>query len=114
MFQCWLLIIFVTNTKEMNCGCTKNIGCYVSGDDINFGIVAPFDGLYIFHITTNNGYYNEGVVFEVGEPITLPFTFNENSSTSIKIEAPSSSPIPYLTSNDGACCFEVSGIVPIC
>ena len=98
----------------MNCGCTKNLGCYVSGDDIDFGIIAPFDGAYIFHITAINGYYNEQVVFDAGDPIIFPFTFNENSSTTIQIQAPSVSPIPFLTSNDGACCFQVTGIVPIC
>jgi hypothetical protein len=98
----------------MNCGCTKNIGCYVTGDDIDFGFDAPYSGAYIFHITTINGYYNEQVVFDAGDPLILPFTFNENSVTSIKIQAPSISPINFITSNDGACCFEVSGIVPIC
>ena len=98
----------------MNCGCTKNIGCYKSGDDIIFGINAPFDGLYYFEVTTNGGFITLESSFETGDPIILGFTFNENSSTSIKIKTPDGSPVPYLTSADGACCFEVSGIIPIC
>jgi hypothetical protein len=98
----------------MNCGCNKNIGCYVTGDDIQFGINAPFDGFYTFEIMSNGSFSDEVVEFEVGDPIVLPFTFNENSTTLIKIKTPSGSPVPYLTSADGACCFEVQGIIPIC
>ena len=100
----------------MNCGCTKHVGCYVNGQDIEFGVIAPYDGIYTFQITTANGYYEEEATYEAGDTITLPFTFNENSSTTIKIKAPivSGFSVPYVTSKDGACCFEVTGIVPIC
>lgn len=100
----------------MNCGCTKHLGCYTTGSDIEFGIIAPYDGNYTFQITTSAGYYEEVVWFNSGDPIILPFNFNENSVTHIKIKAPTVSgfSVPYLTSADGACCFEISGIVPIC
>lgn len=100
----------------MNCGCTKHLGCYINGAEINFGIIAPYDGDYVFEITTTSGYYEEVVTIMSGDVITLPFTFNENSVTHIKIKTPTFSGfhVPYLTSNDGACCFEVTGVVPIC
>lgn len=98
----------------MNCGCTKNIGCYVAGDAISFGMNAPFAGDYTFEITTNGGFSVIVAEFEIGDPIVLDFTFNENSTTLIKIKTPTGSIVPYLTSADGACCFEVSGITPIC
>lgn len=98
----------------MNCGCTKNIGCYVAGDEIQFGINAPFAGDYTFEITTNGGFTTEVVNFQKDDPIVLTFSFNENSTTLIKIKTPPGSPVPYLTSADGACCFEVSGIIPVC
>lgn len=98
----------------MNCGCTKNIGCYISGDEIQFGITAPFTGDYTFEITSNGGFSTQVVEFEIGDSIVLDFTFNENSTTLIKIKSPTGSIVPYLTSADGACCFEVNGITPIC
>ena len=98
----------------MNCGCTKNIGCYSVGDEITFGITAPFAGEYTFEVTTNGGFTTVTADFEIGDPIVLDFAFNENSTTLIKIKTPTGSLVPYLTSSDGACCFEVSGIIPIC
>lgn len=98
----------------MNCGCTKNIGCFLTGDEIQFGINAPFTGEYTFEITSNGGFSIVTSSFDAGDPILLDFTFNENSTTLIKIKTPTGSIVPYLTSNDGACCFEVNGITPIC
>lgn len=98
----------------MNCGCTKNIGCYVVGDDIQFRIEAPFTGEYTFEITSNGGFSTVNESFDEGDLIVLPFSFNENSTTLIKIKTPTGSPVPYLTSVDGACCFEVNGIIPVC
>ena len=98
----------------MNCGCNKNIGCYKTGDIIDFGIIAPYNGTYTFEITTSAGFTTIELEIEAGEPIAIPFQFNENSTTIIKIKAPFNGFNPYLTSADGACCFEVSGIIPIC
>lgn len=98
----------------MNCGCTKNIGCYILNDEIQFGITAPFTGEYTFEITTNGSFTTQVEEFEIGDSIVLPFVFNENSTTLIKIKTPTGSIVPYLTSDDGACCFEVNGLTPIC
>jgi hypothetical protein len=98
----------------MNCGCAKNIGCFITNEEIQFGIVAPYTGTYTFQIFSSGGYYETEVDFDSGDSIVLDFTFNENSTTTIKIKTPTGSAVPYLTSNDGACCFEVSGLVPIC
>lgn len=98
----------------MNCGCTKNLGCFITGEEINFGMTAPFAGDYIFEITTNGGFTTQVVPFVLNQGIYLDFAFNENSTTLIKIKTPDGSPVPYLTSNDGACCFEVNGIIPVC
>ena len=98
----------------MNCGCTKNVGCYIAGDPIQFGMNAPFAGDYTFEITTNGSFTTAQESFGVGDPVILDFHFNENSTTLIKIKTPDGSAVPYLTSADGACCFEVSGIIPIC
>lgn len=98
----------------MNCGCTKNLGCFVPGGEINFGIKAPFAGDYTFEITTNGSFTTEVLTFTLNQAIYLDFAFNENSTTLIKIKTPDGSPVPYLTSDDGACCFEVNGVIPVC
>ena len=103
----------------MNCGCTKNLGCFASGQTIDFGfanwsLVAED---FIFHIWTNGTYLSTTVTFDPAEQIQLTMIFNEDSVTMIKIELPSSLQTPgsyYATSSDGACCFEVNGIVEIC
>ena len=103
----------------MNCGCTKNLGCFAPGQTIDFGfanwsLVAED---FIFHIWTNGTYLSTTVTFDPAEQIQLTMIFNEDSVTMIKIELPSSLQTPgsyYATSSDGACCFEVNGIVQIC
>ena len=103
----------------MNCGCTKNLGCFAPGQTIDFGfsnwsLVAED---FIFHIWTNGTYFSTTVTFDPAEQIQLTMAFNEDSTTMIKIELPSSLQTPgayYATSPDGACCFEVNGIVQTC
>jgi hypothetical protein len=103
----------------MNCGCSKNLGCFAPGQTIDFGfanwsLVAED---FIFHIWTNGTYFSTVVTFDPAEQIQLTMAFNENSMTMIKIELPSSLQTPgsyYATSPDGACCFEVNGIVQTC
>ena len=100
----------------MNCGCVKNLGCFVPNQIIDFGIPAPYGDDYIFEIWGQNGFSTIVQSFSYGEQLVLPFTFNENSSTIIKIKmynSPSAG-IWYITTSDGACSFEVSGIVPTC
>jgi hypothetical protein len=57
------------------------------------------------------------VNFSATETIQIPFTFNENSTTLIKVRFDltfAAGGCFYLTSSDGACSFEVTGIVPSC
>jgi hypothetical protein len=101
----------------MNCGCTKHIGCFLPNDQINFGILAPYTGDYIFEIFSNTGFTTIIGTGTFGLNLTLPFTFNENSTTIIKIKVDagfSGYGFYYLTTSDGACSFEVSGIIPSC
>lgn len=101
----------------MNCGCTKHIGCFIPNETINFGVVAPFTGDYTFEIFSNTGFTTIVESFEFNDPLILPFTFNENSNTIIKIKLDPSVAgfgFYYITTPDGACSFEVSGIVPSC
>jgi len=100
----------------MNCGCVKHLGCFVPDQPISFGINAPFGDDYIFQIFSPTGYSEQTFTFAFGEAIEIPFTFNENATTTIKIKISTYgvSGLNYLTSDDGACSFEVSGIVPTC
>lgn len=104
----------------MNCGCTKHLGCYPPNAIIDFGFIADSNDPYTFEIFTNGGYYEIPVSFDPGDPIVLPFTFNENSETIIKIKFPVSYigsnnvGVNYLTSKDGACSFSVLGTLPLC
>lgn len=100
----------------MNCGCIKNLGCFAPNQMIDFGINAPFGEQYLFQIFGPSGYSEQLVSFTFGDPIEIPFTFNENASTIIKIKLTTSilDGLYYITSQDGACSFEVSGIIPTC
>lgn len=107
----------------MICGCCKDLGCFVPDQDIDFGVLAISSDPYIFHIWTNGGYQTITETFGVDDPITLPFTFNENGETDIKIQFPANYVntvkgqtygINFVTTVDGACCFTVHGIVPTC
>jgi hypothetical protein len=100
----------------MNCGCTKHLGCFIPEQMIDFGMTAPFGDDYVFQIFGPSGYSEQTFTFAFGEVIEIPFTFNENSSTIIKIKIKTYgiSGLHYLTSQDGACSFEVSGLVPTC
>lgn len=100
----------------MNCGCVKHLGCYIPEQIIDFGIAAPFGDDYIFEIWSSTGFYTITETFAFGDPLVLPFTFNENSSTIIKIKISTYSVpgLQYITTSDGACSFEVSGLIPTC
>jgi hypothetical protein len=101
----------------MNCGCTKNLGCFIPGQNIDFGILAPYDGFYTAEIFSNSGFTSISFEGDFGTPLVLPFTFNENSTTIIKIKFDVSFAqygMYYATTKDGACSFEVSGIIPQC
>lgn len=100
----------------MNCGCTKHLGCFLPDQIIDFGITAPQGDDYIFEIWSSTGFSTVVVPLSFSQPIQIPFTFNENSTTTIKVKLkfPQINGPYYLTSKDGACAFEVSGIVPNC
>jgi hypothetical protein len=98
----------------MNCGCVKNIGCFVPGQTIDFGFVAPCDDKYIFEIFSVSGFSTIEVDLLTGDPLELPFTFNENAETIIKIRVPDCAKVPgfnYFTTTDGACSFAVNGMI---
>lgn len=103
----------------MNCGCSKNLGCFAPNQTIDFGFAnwSLNPETFIFHIWSNGTYFTTNVTFDPAEQIQLTMVFNENSVTMIKIELPTSLQTPgayYATSVDGACCFEVNGIVQTC
>jgi hypothetical protein len=101
----------------MNCGCVKYLGCFIPAGTIDFGMLAPYSGDYTFEIFANGGFSTFILMYNVNEPLMIPFTFNEDSETIIKIKFESAfatSAINYVTSSDGACSFSVSGMVPQC
>lgn len=104
----------------MNCGCSKHVGCFAPGQTIDFGFDVPCTGEYTFEIWGANGTYTEIVVeFDEDDRMTLPMTFNENATTTIKIQTPDcirdDNPLfYYFTTPDGACSWTVDGISPVC
>lgn len=104
----------------MNCGCSKHIGCFAPNQTIDFGFQAPCPGDYVFEIWGANGTYTEIVVeLDADDPVTLPMTFNENATTTIKIQTPDcirevAPGFYYFTTSDGACSWTVDGISPVC
>lgn len=104
----------------MICGCCKDLGCYTYNQSIDFGIKSLGDlSDYVFHIWSNGTYQTISETFALNAPIQIPFTFNENSETTIKIELPSDyqnipGGIAFATTADGACCFTVHGLLGVC
>jgi hypothetical protein len=104
----------------MVCGCCKDLGCYVYGDTIKFGVKSISNNNdYIFHIWGNGTYTKVNQSFPGGDELVLDFTFNENSETTIKIELPSDVKdeafgVSFVTTADGACCFTVHGTLSNC
>lgn len=103
----------------MNCGCTKDLGCFAPGQLIEFGFSnpCPDPADFIFEIWSNGAFLTITETFDPGDPIILPMEFNENSETIIKIKLPecmAGAGVHYATSPDGACSFSIHGIVPQC
>lgn len=104
----------------MNCSCLKNLGCFLPNETIDFGVNAYCSGDYEFQIFGPSGVTTQIVTFNLGDPIVLPFGFNEHGETMIKIKVPRDISCPpvdgffFVTSSDGACCFIVHGTVPVC
>lgn len=102
----------------MNCGCSKHIGCFTPNETIDFGIIAPCSGDYVFEIWNSNGTFELITIdYALGNNVILPMTFNENATTTIKIRVPSCAVVPgwhYFSTSDGACSWTVDGISPVC
>lgn len=105
----------------MNCGCTKNLGCFAYNDTINFGLVAPIAGDYVFEIHSHGAFSTITQTLALNDPITLPFIYGEGGQTLIKVKFPPAliatypdGGVNYMTSTDGACCFVVTGVVQSC
>jgi hypothetical protein len=102
----------------MNCGCSKHIGCFAPNQTIDFGLKAPCSDNYVFEIWGANGTYTTITVPLIkDDPLVLPMTFNENGTTTIKIQVPDCAAVSgfyYFTTSDGACSWTVDGITPVC
>lgn len=104
----------------MICGCCKDLGCYAYNDVIKFGFKMPTDGSVTFHIWSNGTYTTVFQAYFTDEEVSLAYTFNENSETTIKIQYnPGFSIDPaygnsFFTTADGACCFTVHGQLSTC
>lgn len=104
----------------MDCSCCKNLGCYGFNQTIKFGIksVTASDD-YIYHIWSNGTYTTISQSTPLNDELSIPFTFNENALTTIKIELPLSYQdtmygVKYVTTEGGSCCFEVNGLLTSC
>lgn len=103
----------------MICGCVKSLGCFSPGQIIDFGFTNPCVGAgdFIFEIWGNGTFSSETVNIASGAQVTLPFTFNEDGETLIKIKLPAcmvTQGVNYATSTDGACTFSVHGVPTTC
>jgi len=103
----------------MMCGCVKNLGCFSYNQVIDFGFTNPCVGAgdFIFEIWSNGSFSTTTVSVDPGDPVILPFTFNEDGETLIKIKLPAcmvAQGVNYATSTDGACTFSVHGVPTIC
>jgi len=102
----------------MLCNCSKDLGCFLPGQDINFGVNAFCTGEYTFEVWSRGLPVLVLVEFEVGDPIVLPNTFTEQGETTIKIKVPGDCGRPegfeYITTTDGACQFKFKSLVSTC
>jgi hypothetical protein len=102
----------------MICKCSKDLGCFLPGDEISFGIEAFCSGDYTFEVWARGLMVREVVAFEAGDELKLPNTFTEDGETTIKIKIPEDcATIPgfnYITTPDGACQFKFKSIVSTC
>jgi len=104
----------------MNCNCNQDLGCFLPGDVIDFGVVAYCDGDYIFEITSRGLTVRETVTFAGGADIVLTNNFTESGEIKIKIKVPQIAPCSpqpgfnYITSPGGACVFLVHSEVGNC
>ena len=99
-------------------GCSKHLGLFLPADIIDFGVNAPYTGTYKFVSFFNGSVTIQEVAFTAGDPLKIPFNFNETGVTEIKIQLPADATPPagfsVITSSDGACMFSVQGTIPTC
>jgi hypothetical protein len=102
----------------MNCNCSKDLGCFMSCENIDFGFQSPWpNGTQVtFEIWANGGFLTQTFTFDLGDQIQIPYVFNENGETMIKIQVPAAYSLTYFThvTIDGACMFMAKGIPGIC
>lgn len=102
----------------MNCGCSKDLGCFQPCEMIQFGFQSPWpDGTQVtFEIWANGGFLTQTFTFNLGDQVQIPYVFNENGLTTIKIQVPGAFSETYFThlTIDGACMFTATGVPPIC
>lgn len=104
----------------MDCKCFNDLGCFMTDEIIDFGVEAYCDGDFVFEIRYRGRTELQTVTFVAGDPIVLPYTFDEIGTVKIKIKVPLTNPcvpVPgfnYITSSGGACEFVVHGANAAC
>jgi len=104
----------------MSCSCDcLDLGCYLAGDDIEFGINALCDGTFTFEVSRRGLTERIEIDFTAGDPLILPNTFDENGEIKVKIKLPAACADPengvsYVTARRGQCCFKFKNDVPRC
>ena len=72
----------------MDCKCFKDLGCFMTDEIIDFGVEAYCDGDFVFEIRYRGRTELQTVTFVAGDPIVLPYTFDEIGTVKIKIKVP--------------------------
>jgi hypothetical protein len=102
----------------MLCNCSKDLGCFLPGDVINFGFNAFCSGTFVFEVWSRGLPTIIETDFTAGDPITLENIFTEQGETTVKIKVPSDCSPPegfnYITTADGACQFKFKSLVSTC
>ena len=102
----------------MLCNCSKDLGCFLPGDVVLFGITAFCSGTYTFEVWSRGLPTIVEVDFTIGDNIGLINNFTEQGETTIKIKVPTTCSPPegfnYITTIDGACQFKFKSLVSTC
>lgn len=103
----------------MLCNCVEDLGCFLAGDSIDFGITALCDGTFTFEVSRRGLIERIEIDFVAGDPLILPNTFDEHGEIKVKIKFPDacadpSNGVSYVTSLRGACVFKFKNEVPVC
>lgn len=103
----------------MLCNCVEDLGCFLAGDPINFGLNALCDGTFTFEVSRRGLIERIEIDFVAGDPLILPNSFDEHGEIKVKIKFPEACADPtngvsYVTSTRGACVFKFKNEVPVC